>query len=208
MPHRLSQLYIGLMLYGFSIALMVRGDLGLMPWSVLDQGVSLQVGWSLGVTSIATSVVVLLLWLPLRQRPGFGTVSNVIVIGVSLDLALWLLPDVDSLALRIALMVAGVVMNGVATALYIGASFGPGPRDGLMTGLTARTGWSVRLVRTSLEVAVVASGWLLGGTVGVATVLYALAIGPLVQVCLPRMTRTSRRAARVSPAVADAAVAP
>jgi len=191
--YRLSQLYVGLLLYGFSIALLVRGDLGLMPWSVLDQGLARQLGWSLGACSIAVGVVMLAAWLPLRQRPGFGTVSNVLVIGPALDVSLWLLPAANGPALRAVLAVAGVGLNAVATALYIGASFGPGPRDGLMTGLTARTGWSIRIIRTSLEVFVVATGWVLGGTVGVATVLYALAIGPLVQLLLPRVTKGSRR---------------
>ena len=191
-PHRLGQLFGGLILYGASIALMAHGALGLMPWSVLDQGLSRQLGWSLGTCSVATGVVVLLAWVPLRQRPGLGTIANVVVIGPALDLTSWLLPSPDNLVVRAVLAVAGIVLNAVATALYIGASFGPGPRDGLMTGLARRTGRSIRLVRTGLEVAVVTCGWLLGGTVGVATVLYALAIGPLVQLLLPRVTRTSR----------------
>jgi uncharacterized membrane protein YczE len=188
LPRRLAQLYAGLALYGFSMALLVRARLGVMPWDVLHQGVARSLGGSLGTVSIVVGALVLLLWVPLRQRPGFGTVSNVVVIGVAVDASLALLPDVDRLALRVTLAVAGVLLNALATAAYIGVRLGPGPRDGLMTGLVRRSGWSVRLVRTGIEVAVVASGWLLGGTLGVATVLYALAIGPLVQLLLPVLT--------------------
>jgi uncharacterized membrane protein YczE len=159
-----------------------------MPWDVLHQGLSRQLGWSLGTVTIAVGALVLLAWIPLRERPGLGTVSNVVVIGVALDAALAVLPEPGSLAVRTALVPAGILLNAVATAAYIGVRLGPGPRDGLMTGLVRRTGRSVRLVRTSIEVVVVAAGWLLGGTLGVATVLYALAIGPLVQLLLPRLT--------------------
>ncbi len=185
---RLVQLYAGLVLYGLSMALLVRSGLGVMPWDVLHQGLSRQLGWSLGTVTIAVGALVLLAWIPLRERPGLGTVSNVVVIGVALDAALAVLPEPGSLAVRTALVPAGILLNAVATAAYIGVRLGPGPRDGLMTGLVRRTGRSVRLVRTSIEVVVVAAGWLLGGTLGVATVLYALAIGPLVQLLLPRLT--------------------
>ncbi|HTE74139.1 MAG TPA: hypothetical protein VK640_13190 [Actinomycetes bacterium] len=188
MGRRLAQLYAGLALYGLSMALLVRAGLGVMPWDVLHQGISRTVGGSLGVVSIVVGALVLLLWVPLRQRPGVGTVSNVLVIGLAVDASLAVLPSVDAMAARVALVALGVVLNAVATAAYIGVRLGPGPRDGLMTGLVRRTGWSVRLVRTGIEVAVVAGGWLLGGTLGVATVLYALAIGPLVQLLLPRFT--------------------
>lgn len=189
LPRRLGQLYLGLALYGFSMALLVRAELGVMPWDVLHQGLARSLGGSLGTVSIVVGALVLLLWVPLRQRPGVGTLSNVVGIGLSVDASLAVLPDVgDSLLLRAVLVVAGIVLNAVATAAYIGVRLGPGPRDGLMTGLVRRTGWSVRLVRTSIEVAVVAVGWLLGGTLGVATVLYALAIGPLVQPLLTRFT--------------------
>ena len=188
LPRRLVQLYAGLVLYGFSDALMVLGDLGLAPWSVLHQGVAELSGRPIGQCAIALGLMVLLLWIPLRQRPGIGTVANVVVIAVAVDAALLLLPPVDGLAPRIALLLGGVLLNGVATAAYVGARLGPGPRDGLMTGLAARTGWSVRLVRTGLEVVVLSTGWLLGGTVGVGTVLYALAIGPLTQAFLPHLT--------------------
>jgi uncharacterized membrane protein YczE len=187
-PRRLVQLYGGLVLYGLSMALLVRSGLGVMPWDVLHQGLARQLGWSLGVVTIVVGALVLLAWIPLRERPGLGTVSNVVVIGLALDAALAVLPEPTSLPLRIALVPIGILLNAVATAAYIGVRLGPGPRDGLMTGLVRRTGRSVRLVRTSIEVAVVALGWLLGGTLGVATVLYALAIGPLVHALLPRLS--------------------
>lgn len=192
---RLLQLYAGLVLYGVSMALLVRGQLGAMPWDVLHQGIARHVGWSLGTVSIAVGVAVLLLWIPIRERPGLGTVSNVFVIGLSVDASLAVLPVVEAVPARAALVVAGVVLNAVATAAYIGVRLGAGPRDGLMTGLVRRTGGSVRLVRTSIEVVVVTCGWLLGGTFGIATVVYALAIGPLVQPLLPRLTVRSQPAA-------------
>jgi uncharacterized membrane protein YczE len=192
LPRRLTQLYAGLVLYGFSMALLVRSELGLMPWDVLHQGLARTVGGSLGVVSIVVGAAVLLLWVPLRERPGVGTVSNVFVIGVAVDASLWLLPDVDDLLLRAALVVAGILANAVATAAYIGVRLGPGPRDGLMTGLVRRTGRPVRVVRTAIEVTVVFTGWLLGGTLGAGTVLYALLIGPLVQPLLPRLAVAAR----------------
>lgn len=188
LPHRLIQLYAGLVLYGVSMALIIRSTLGNMPWDVLHQGLAGRMGWSIGAVSILVGVLVLLCWIPLRQRPGLGTVSNVVVIGLAVDAALALVPAPSPLPLRVGLLVAGVLLNAVATAAYIGVHLGPGPRDGLMTGLVRRTGRSVRLVRTSIEVAVVATGWLLGGTLGVGTVVYAVAIGPLVQVLLPRLS--------------------
>lgn len=181
---RLLQLYAGLALYGVSSAFLVRANLGLEPWNVLHQGLAELTGLTIGVVTIAVGAVVLLLWVPLRQRPGLGTVSNVLVVGLAMDGALALLPGVHSLAVRVPLLVTGVVLNGMATGLYIAARFGPGPRDGLMTGLHQRTGRSIRLMRTALEVVVVATGFALGGTIGVGTVLYALAIGPLAQLFL------------------------
>ena len=188
LPHRLIQLYAGLALYGISMALIIRSALGNMPWDVLHQGLAGRLGWSLGTVTIVVGALVLLGWIPLRQRPGVGTVSNVVVIGVAVDAALAVVPTPSSLALRVGLLAAGVLLNAVATAAYIGVHLGPGPRDGLMTGLVRRTGGSVRLVRTSIEAAVVISGWLLGGTLGIGTVVYAVAIGPLVQVLLPRLS--------------------
>ncbi|MFC9849263.1 YitT family protein [Streptomyces sp. NPDC060223] len=181
LPRRLVQLYAGLALYGASSALLVESGLGLEPWNVLHQGLAELTGLTIGVVSIFVGAAVLLLWIPLRQRPGLGTVSNVFVVGIAMDGALTLLPDAHSLAVRIPLLVAGIVLNGAATGLYIAARFGPGPRDGLMTGLHQLTGRSIRLMRTAIEVAVVATGFALGGTVGIGTVLYAVAIGPLAQ---------------------------
>lgn len=184
LTRRLLQLYVGLALYGVSSALLVRAGLGLEPWGVLHQGLSELTGISIGVVSIIVGAVVLLLWIPIRQRPGLGTVSNVFVIGIAMDATLAVVPDVHGLVAQIPLLLTGVVLNGMATGLYIAARFGPGPRDGLMTGLHRLTGRSIRLVRTALEVAVVATGFLLGGSVGVGTVVYALAIGPLAQLFL------------------------
>ena len=188
LARRLTRLYAGLVLFGVSMALLVEARLGVMPWDVLHQGLARRTGLTLGTITIVVGVVVLLMWVPLRERPGLGTVSNVIVIGVAVDAAIALLPTPDALAARAAFAVAGIVLNAVSTAMYIGARFGPGPRDGLMTGLVRRTGGSVGLVKTSIEVGVVVAGWLLGGTVGVATVAFALAVGPLVHVTLPRFT--------------------
>jgi uncharacterized membrane protein YczE len=185
---RLVQLYLGLALYGASMALLVRSSLGVMPWDVLHQGLARQLGWSLGAVTVLVGAVVLLAWVPLRQRPGLGTVSNVVVIGIAVDAALAVLPEVDALPARIGFAVAGILLNALATAAYIGVHLGPGPRDGLMTGLVRRTGGSVRVVRTAIEVVVVAVGWLLGGTLGLVTVAYALLIGPLVHVLLPRVS--------------------
>ncbi|MGW4225793.1 membrane protein YczE [Streptomyces bauhiniae] len=181
LSRRLFQLYAGLALYGASSALLVRSGLGLEPWNVLHQGLAARTGLSMGMVLTLLGAALLLLWIPLRQRPGLGTVSNVLVIGFAMDATLSVLPHVHGLALRIALLVLGVVLNGAATGLYIAADFGPGPRDGLMTGLHRRAGRSIRLIRTCVEVTVVATGFALGGTVGVGTVLYALAIGPLAQ---------------------------
>ncbi|WP_306320723.1 MULTISPECIES: YitT family protein [unclassified Streptomyces] len=181
---RLVQLYVGLALYGASSALLVEAGLGLEPWGVLHQGLAELTGISIGVVSIIVGAIVLLLWIPLRQRPGLGTVSNVFVVGLAMDGTLAVVPDAHSYGVRVPLMLAAIVLNGVATGLYIAAKFGPGPRDGLMTGLHQRTGRSIRLMRTVIEIAVVASGFVLGGTIGVGTVLYALAIGPLAQLFL------------------------
>lgn len=187
---RLIQLFAGLFLYGISLAFVLRAGLGLAPWDVLHQGLARLTGLTIGQVVIAASFVVLLLWIPLRERPGFGTFANAILVGVSVDLTMLVLDDVSSWPMRILLLVSGVLLNALATALYIGALLGPGPRDGLMTGLVRRTGRSVRVVRTSIEVTVLVAGWLLGGTVGVGTLLYAFAIGPIVHVLLPPLTVT------------------
>jgi uncharacterized membrane protein YczE len=188
LARRLPQLYVGLVLYGVSLALMVRGALGLAPWDVLHSGFVRHVPMTLGQAVVLFSFVVLVLWIPLREMPGLGTISNAIVVGLSADATLAVLERPDALAGRIGLMVGGVALCGLASALYIGAQLGRGPRDGLMTGLSRRTGLSLRLVRTGLEVTVVVIGLLLGGVLGIGTVAYALAIGPLTQLMLPWFT--------------------
>ncbi|MFC1416821.1 membrane protein YczE [Streptacidiphilus cavernicola] len=210
LTRRLTQLYLGLALYGGSMALQIRSALGLDPWDVFHQGLTRHLGLSFGTITMIVGAAVLLLWIPLRQRPGLGTVSNVFVIGLSVDAALRLLPTLHGLPLRLAVLAAGIVLNGAAGGLYLGARFGPGPRDGLMTGFCRRTGRSVRLVRTAIELTVLLVGLLLGGTFGVGTVAYALAIGPLVQFFLRHLTvpvpeREPERPA-VSPACEPAAV--
>lgn len=180
-------MFLGLVLYGLSMAMMLLSALGNMPWDVLHEGLADRTGWSFGVITAVLSVLVLAAWVPLRQRPGVGTVANVVVVAVTVDAALLLLPAGAGLPARVALALAGVLLNALATAAYIGADLGPGPRDGLMTGLVARTGASVRLIRLAIEVTAVVLGWALGGTVGVVTVVYALAIGPLVQLLLPHL---------------------
>jgi uncharacterized membrane protein YczE len=187
-PRRTLQLLVGLAMYGASLALVLRAGLGLAPWDVLHQGLADRTGVSIGVVLVVVSFLVLLAWVPLRQRPGVGTIANALLIGVFVDATLAVLGDVHPWAWRVVLLVSGVLLNGLATALYIGASLGAGPRDGLMTGLVRRTGRSVRVVRTSLELGVLAVGFLLGGTVGVGTVLYALAIGPIAHALLPLVT--------------------
>ncbi|GLU45841.1 YczE/YyaS/YitT family protein [Nocardiopsis ansamitocini] len=184
---RLVQLYTGLFLFGLGAALQVSAHLGGMPWDVLHQGLHLQTGWSIGTWSILIGMLVVLLWIPLRQRPGLGTISNVVVVGLSLDLSLLWLPEPESIPLRIMMLCGGILVTGVGTGLYIGARLGPGPRDGLMTGLAAK-GLSLRLARTVVEVSVVILGFLLGGTAGVGTVLFVVAIGPLAQFFIPMFT--------------------
>ncbi|MET3161892.1 UNVERIFIED_ORG: putative membrane protein YczE [Arthrobacter sp. UYEF10] len=186
MTRRIFQLLIGLAMYGISLAMFIRAGLGLDPWDVFHQGLAGKTGLSIGTVVIVVSFLVLLLWIPLRQRPGFGTLSNAVLVGVFADVGLALIPQITQLGGQIGMLGGAVLLNGVASACYIGARFGPGARDGLMTGLARRTGWSVRTSRTGIEVVVLGAGWLLGGSVGVGTVLYALAIGPLVQLLLPR----------------------
>lgn len=179
---RLLQLYVGLAAYGLAGGLQVRSGLGLDPWDVFHQGLAERLDLAIGTVVILVGAAVLLAWIPLRQVPGAGTLSNVVVIGLSMNLSLQWLPEVHHVVWRSADMAAGIVLIGVATGMYIGAHYGPGPRDGLMTGFARRTGRSIRLTRTALELAVLLAGWLMGGTVGVGTVAFALAIGPLVQV--------------------------
>jgi uncharacterized membrane protein YczE len=207
LAHRVTQLLVGLVLFGISMALLLRAQLGLEPWGVLQYGLIQHVPMSYGLMSIVVSFVVLLLWIPLRQWPGLGTVLNAVVIGLAIDATLAVVPEVEGIGWRVVVMLAAILGNGVAGAMYIGSQLGPGPRDGLMTGLSRRTGRSIRLVRTALEVTVVLLGWLLGGIVGVGTVLYALLIGPVVQFFLPLLTvrlqapTTRRRAVATPPTV-------
>jgi len=184
---RIGQLLIGLFAFGWSMAMMVRADLGLNPWDVFHQGLTRFVPLSFGTVTIVVGALLLCLWIPLRQWPGLGTVLNVVLVGLSADLGLVVIDEYASLLPRVGLLLGGVVLNGLATAMYIGSHLGPGPRDGLTTGLVRASGRSLRLVRTVVEATVLAVGWLLGGTIGVGTVLYALAIGPLWQFFLPRV---------------------
>lgn len=181
MAGRLTALFVGLVLYGISMAVILRAGLGNIPWDVLHQGLAEQFGLGVGTWSIIIGAAVLLAWIPLRQRPGVGTIANVFVIGLAFNAIADYLPNRPALVIAIPMMLGGIVLNAFATALYIGARLGPGPRDGLMTGIVARTGGSVRLVRTGLEIIVVVVGMLLGGTFGVGTVLYAVGVGPLIQ---------------------------
>ncbi|WP_206737309.1 YczE/YyaS/YitT family protein [Agromyces albus] len=182
---RLVQLFVGLFLYGFGIALIVRGELGVGPWDVLTQGIMKQTGLSFGLITVLMSGVVLLLWIPIRQKPGFGTIVNSLLVGPAADVGLWLIPPGLDLWVRALLLPAGIVVLAIATGLYIGAHFGPGPRDGLMTGLHRVTGWRIWIVRTGIEVTVLAAGWLLGGNVGIGTLAFALLIGPLCGYTMP-----------------------
>ena len=182
---RFAQLLVGLVFYGFGIALMVRAAIGVPPWDVLSQGVSRVTGLPFGLTTNLIGAAVLLLWIPIRQRPGLGTVLNVLIIGPSAQLGLWLVPELESLLVRIPGFVGGLMLVAIATGLYIGANHGPGPRDGLMTGVHRRTGWPIWIVRTAIEVTVLTVGWLLGGNVGLGTLAFALLIGPMVGVTIP-----------------------
>ena len=205
---RLVQLYVGLLLYGLGCALEVRGNLGLDPWDVFHQGLSHRLHVAIGTVVILVGAAVLLLWWPLRQWPGLGTVSNVVFVGLSMNWSLALIPYSGRLWARIPEMLGGILLLGVATGMYIGAAFGPGPRDGLMTGFARRSKRSIRLIRTVIELTVLAAGWALGGTVGIGTVLFALSIGPLAQLFLPLFDTAGRHvseAPAVDPAAAPAA---
>jgi len=193
LTRRLTQLFVGLALYGVSLAFVLRARPGPAPWDLLHQGLAEHLDATVGQMVIGVSFVVLLLWIPLRERPGFGTFANAVLVGVFVDLTLLVLDPAQAWPARVLLLLGGVLLNGLATALYIGASLGPGPRDGLMTGLVRRTGRSVRLVRTVIEVTVLVVGFLLGGTVGVGTLLYAFAIGPVAHALLPLLTITPSR---------------
>ncbi|CAN5826324.1 hypothetical protein BH23ACT5_BH23ACT5_01390 [soil metagenome] len=183
---RLIQLLVGLVLFGVGIGLMLQSRLGVPPWDVLHQGLANRFGLTVGIWSIIVSVAVLVGWLPLRERYGIGTLLNAIIIGIVIDLSVLFLPEPVAMGWRVAMLAGGIVLIGFASGLYIGANLGPGPRDGLMTGI-AKLGPSVRLTRTAIEVTVLAAGWLLGGTFGVGTIAFALLIGPIVQFFLPRL---------------------
>lgn len=194
MTRRITQLLIGLLLYGFAIALIVRAEIGIAPWDVLSQGISKQTGWAFGLITVIVGAVVLLLWIPLREKPGLGTVLNVLLIGPAAQAGLWLIPPGLDLWIRILLFAVGLVALGLATGLYIGARFGTGPRDGLMTGLNRRTGWKIWIVRTIIEGSVLIIGWILGGDVGIGTLLFALLVGPLCNFFMPRLAIPPKKA--------------
>ena len=185
MIRRVVQLFLGLFLYGIALALIIRAAIGVSPWDVLSQGISLKTGWGFGLITVVVGAVILLLWIPLRQKPGIGTVFNVLLVGPAADLGLWLIPTDLDLWARILLFAAGLAMLAIATGLYLGARFGAGPRDGLMTGIHERTGWPIWVGRSGIEIIVLAGGWLLGGNVGIGTVLFAALIGPLCSITIP-----------------------
>jgi uncharacterized membrane protein YczE len=189
-PQRWLMLFSGFLFWGFGLALFVRAGLGLGPWDAFHQGLGFQFGITIGNASVITGLLVLLLWIPLRQRPGFGTILNVLTIGPATDLGLWLLPpDIDLLWLRVLMLLGGMACIGLGSALYLPAGLGAGPRDGLMMGLNAKLGWSLRIARTAVEASALAIGWLMGGTVGIGTLVFALGIGPLVQASLTHSRR-------------------
>ena len=201
---RIVQLLIGLFFYGIGVALMVRAGIGLPPWDVLTQGVSRQTGLPFGLVTNLIGLAVLLLWIPIRQKPGVGTVLNVLLIGPSAQLGLWLIPQQTVPVIQGLVYTGGLVLVALATGLYLGARLGPGPRDGLMTGLHNRTGWRIWIVRTAIEVTVLTIGWILGGQVGIGTVAFALLIGPLVNLTLPLLVvpvspRSAGRATNTNP---------
>lgn len=201
MLRRIPQLLIGLFLYGIAIAMMIRAGLGVSPWDVLAQGVSLQTGIAFGLVTNLIGLLVLLLWIPIREKPGIGTVLNVLLIGPSAEVGLWLIPAQTVLWAQVLLFAGGLVLLAIATGLYIGARFGPGPRDGLMTGIHRRFGVPIWAVRTAIEVTVLAIGWVLGGTVGLGTAAFALLIGPMVNYTLPLLRAPDARSPEPEPVV-------
>ncbi|WP_242087688.1 YitT family protein [Microbacterium lacticum] len=196
MPQRIVHLLVGLALYGAGCAIMVRAGIGLDPWTVFAQGVSLQTGIGIGWVTNIVGFLVLLLWIPLRQKPGVGTLANILLVGTSMQAMLAVFPAIDGFALQVLVFLLGMMLVAVASGLYIGADFGPGPRDGLMTGLRARFGWPIWAARLVVEASVLLAGWLLGGSVGLGTILFALGIGPLVHRTLPLFDLRRRRDAR------------
>lgn len=187
MARRVAQLACGLFFYGFAIALMIRAEVGVAPWDVLGQGVSLTTGLPFGLVTNIVGLIVLLLWIPIRQKPGIGTVFNVALVGPSAQVGLWMLPEIEGLFLRILVFVAGLLLLGIATGLYLGARFGPGPRDGLMTGIHHRFGGKIWIVRSSIELVALTIGAILGGNLGWGTLAFALLIGPIVHFTIPRL---------------------
>lgn len=203
MPRRVTQLLVGLFLYGAGCALTIEAGLGVDPWTVFAQGLSLHTGIGIGWITNILGFFVLLLWIPLRQKPGVGTIANILLVGTSMQATLWLVPPATGLLPQITLLLGGILLVALASGLYIGARFGPGPRDGLMTGMNSRLGWPIWLCRALVELTVLLVGWLLGGTVGIGTVLFALLIGPLVHVALPLLDtqRPARAPARAGQTV-------
>jgi uncharacterized membrane protein YczE len=196
---RIVQLLVGLALYGFGCGLMIEAEVGLDPWTVFAQGISLHTGIGVGWVTNLIGFGVLLLWIPLRQKPGVGTIANILLVGTSIQITVTLMPVLDELWVRVLVFAAGLVAVAVASGLYIGAHFGPGPRDGLMTGIRSRFGWPIWLARAVVEVVVLAAGWLLGGNVGIGTVAFALLIGPMVHVTLPLFDVHRGRRSRTEP---------
>ncbi len=202
MPRRVIQLLVGLFLYGAGCALTIEAGLGVDPWTVFAQGLSVHTGIGIGWITNIVGFLVLLLWIPLRQKPGVGTIANILLVGTSIQAVLWIVPPISGLLLQVAVLLAGILMVAIASGLYIGARFGPGPRDGLMTGINARLGWPIWLCRAMVELTVLIVGWFLGGTVGIGTILFAVLIGPLVHIALPLLD-TRRAVSRSASATAD-----
>lgn len=199
MTRRIVQLFSGLFFYGFAIALMLRAQIGVAPWDVLSQGVMKQTGIPFGIVTVIISGVVLLLWIPIRQKPGIGTVFNAFLVGPFIEVGLFVLPAPEDVLGKVLFFAGGLALLAIATGLYIGARFGPGPRDGLMTGIHRKYGWKIWIVRTAIEVTVLSIGWLLGGNVGIGTVAFALLIGPMVNVTIPLLLVPAAATAAPSP---------
>lgn len=185
MARRIAQLLIGLVMYGTGCALTVEAGLGVDPWTVFAEGLSIHTGIGIGWITNILGFLVLLLWIPLRQKPGVGTIANILLVGTTMQLVLGVVPSAEGVLAQAGMLAAGILLVAVASGLYIGARFGPGPRDGLMTGMHGRLGWPIWVCRAIVEISVLCAGWLLGGTVGIGTVLFAFLIGPLVHVALP-----------------------
>ncbi len=201
MTRRIGQLALGLFLYGMGIALMVRGAIGVPPWDVLTQGIALHTGLSFGLITVVVGALVLLLWIPIKQKPGIGTIANVLVVGPAAQFGLWVVPITDDLLPRILMFALGLAVLAIATGLYIGARMGPGPRDGLMTGIHARFGVKIWMARTAIELVVLTAGWIMGGNVGIGTLAFALLVGPMVHKTIPWLMVP----AALSPAAREAA---